>query len=86
MSEWGNRFVALKWTAEEEDYPAANLVWGSVFFPCCAENNFWIILCKCGPSRMTSVDDNVKVINPTFPTTANGRSLAVHKLEIMQSL
>ena len=40
MSEWGNRFVALKWTAEEEDYPAANLVWGSVFFPCCAESDF----------------------------------------------
>eukprot|EP00956_Cyclotella_meneghiniana_P036168 scaffold122494_cov54-Cyclotella_meneghiniana.AAC.2 len=47
MGEWGNHFVALKCSAEEEDYPAANLVWGSVFFPCCAENNFWIILCKC---------------------------------------
>ena len=52
MSEWGNRFVALKWTAGEEDYPAANLVWGSVFFPCCAESDFWIILCKCALSEM----------------------------------
>ena len=59
MSESGNCFVALRCSVRQEDYPAANLVWGSIFFPCCAESDFWIILCKCGVAHLRAHNNRI---------------------------